>query len=101
MVTCVGSLTTARLRMAGGTEVMEKKGPFEIVSLVGIWTPQGGHWHISLSDGDGTLWGGHLCSGCIVYTTAEMVIVDIGHHRPIRQYDHQTGYEELFIPQPK
>lgn len=98
MITCVGSLTTAKLRMAGGTEIIERDGPFEIVSLVGIWTPQGGHWHISLSDSDGNLWGGHLCTGSIVYTTAEITIADIGHHRPIRQYDERTGYDELFVP---
>ena len=98
MITCVGSLTTARLRMVGGNAIIEKKGPFEIVSLVGTWTPHGGHWHISLSDGDGNLWGGHLCTGSIVYTTAEIVIADIGVHHPIRQYDPQTGYDELFVP---
>ena len=33
MITCVGSLTTARLRMVSN-EIVEKTGPFEIVSLV-------------------------------------------------------------------
>jgi predicted DNA-binding protein with PD1-like motif len=99
MLTCVGSLKTARLRMAGGNEIIERDGPFEIVSLVGIWTPDGGHWHISLSDGDGNLWGGHLCTGSLIYTTAEIVVIDIGHHHPTRQHDPQTGYDELFIPQ--
>ena len=98
MLTCVGSLTIARLRMAGGNAIIERDGPFEIVSLVGIWTPQGGHWHISLSDRDGNLWGGHLCTGSIVYTTAEIVIADIGYHRPIRKHDPETGYDELFVP---
>ena len=100
MVTCVGSLTIARLRMAGGTNIIEKEGPFEIVSLVGVWTPQGGHWHIALSNKDGELWGGHLCSGSVVYTTAEIVLADIGPHHPTREYDPQTGYAELLVRGP-
>ena len=98
MVTCVGSLRTARLRMAGANDIIERTGPFEILSLVGTWTPEGGHWHISLSDGTGSVWGGHLCTDSIVYTTAEIVIVDIGSHNPIRQHDPVTGYDELHIP---
>ena len=101
MVTCVGSLKIATLRMAGGNDTIEREGPFEILSLVGTWTPEGGHWHISLSDHTGSVWGGHLCIGSIIYTTAEIVIVDVGHHRPIRQYDPKTGYAELFIPNVK
>ena len=58
MVTCVGSLRTTRLRMAGANDIIERTGPFEILSLVGTWTPEGGHWHISLSDGTGSVWGG-------------------------------------------
>lgn len=98
MVTCVGSLTIAKLRMAGGDTIVERQGPFEIVSLVGTWTPEGGHWHISLSDRKGDLWGGHLCSGSIVYTTAEIVILDVGHHAATRTHDPQTGYDELYVP---
>ena len=98
MITCVGSLQSARIRMAGANEIIERVGPFEILSLVGTWTPEGGHWHISLSDGNGNVWGGHLCTGSIIYTTAEIVIVDIGRHNPIRQYDSNTGYDELYIP---
>lgn len=98
IVTCVGSLQSARIRMAGASQIIERTGPFEILSLVGTWTPEGGHWHVSLSDGNGNVWGGHLCTGSIIYTTAEIVIVDIGRHNPIRQYDPNTGYDELHIP---
>ena len=97
IVTCVGSLSTARLRMAGSTDIVKREGPFEIVSLVGTWTPQGGHWHISLADKDGQTWGGHMSSGSIVYTTAEIVLVDIGMHGPTREFDLQTGFNELNI----
>ena len=98
MLTCVGSLRTARLRMAGANNIIERDGPFEILSLVGTWTPEGGHWHISLSDGTGNVWGGHLSTNSLIYTTAEIVIVDIGEHCPIRKNDPVTGYDELHIP---
>ena len=101
MVTCVGSLQTARLRMAGAKDIIERDGPFEILSLVGTWTPEGGHLHISLSDGTGKVWGGHLSTNSLIYTTAEIVIVDIGQHTPIRRYDSNTGYDELYIPNKK
>jgi len=101
MVTCVGSLKSAKLRMAGGDIVVERQGPFEILSLVGTWTPEGGHWHISLSDHQGEVWGGHLCNGSVVYTTAEIVILDVGHHGPTRTHDPETGYDELYVsPKP-
>ena len=98
MVTCVGSLSRARLRMAGRKEIVEREGPFEIVSLVGTWTPKGGHWHISLSDKHGQTWGGHLSYGSIVFTTAEIVLVDIGIHCPTREHDPQTGFNEFYVP---
>lgn len=97
VVTCVGSLQKATLRMAGANETNAKEGPFEILSLVGTWTPEGGHFHISLSDSNGVLWGGHLCVGCEIYTTAEIVLLDIGHHHPKRVHDPATGYPELQV----
>jgi uncharacterized protein len=97
MVTCVGSLRIASLRMAGGTEVITREGPFEIVSLVGTWTRMGGHFHISLADNQGILWGGHLYYGSKVYTTAEIVLIDIGKHNPTRTLDTTTGYPELDV----
>ncbi len=97
VITCVGSLQEATLRMAGASETIVQKGPFEILSLVGTWTPEGGHFHISLSDSKGTVWGGHLCAGCTIYTTAEIVLLDIGEHHPRRVQDPATGYPELQV----
>ena len=41
IVTCVGSLKQAHLRMAGATERTLFKGPFEITSLVGTLSQDG------------------------------------------------------------
>lgn len=98
IVTCVGSLSTATLRLAGADIIETRTGPFEICSLVGTITADGVHLHISLADGQGRMWGGHLCEGSPVYTTAEIVIVNLSEHNLSRQLDPQTGYPELFVP---
>ena len=69
ILTCVGSLECAALRLADrpGTEYLN--GKFEIVSLVGTLSPDGPHLHISLSDGSGKTTGGHLQDGSLIYTT--------------------------------
>lgn len=99
VLTCVGSLEFATLRMAGADQTIERTGPFEILSLVGVITPEGGHVHISLSDKNGTVWGGHLCMNSLIYTTAEIVLLDIGPHHLSRIYDPATGYPELAVGQ--
>jgi predicted DNA-binding protein with PD1-like motif len=50
VLTCVGSLSRATLRLADEnlTKVWDEK--FEIVSLTGTLSPEGIHAHISLSD---------------------------------------------------
>jgi uncharacterized protein len=73
IVSCVGSLSRAHLRMPGAigeaevfTTLVE---PMEIVSLTGTLCPDGPHVHISLSRRDGSCIGGHLAQGCVVNTT--------------------------------
>ena len=60
ILACVGSLTTATLRLASSVSYDTFKGPFEIVSLTGTVSTHGSHLHISISDGDGPTIGGHL-----------------------------------------
>lgn len=97
VLTCVGSLRRAALRLSNQptTEIYERK--FEIVSLVGTLSPDGPHLHISLSDAQGRTIGGHLQEGCLVYTTAEVVIAELEGKVFLRETDPQTGYEELVI----
>src|SRR5215208_4034822 len=42
VLTCVGSLSPVRLRLAGGTEHVTWQGPFEIVALTGTLSQDGG-----------------------------------------------------------
>jgi hypothetical protein len=101
ILTCVGSLIEARLRMpgvAGAAEVVRSfAGPMEIVSLVGTLGPDGLHVHVSLSGPDGACVGGHLMPGCRVHTTAELVIGELHDVEFRRRVDPATGYFELNI----
>ncbi|WNZ21608.1 DNA-binding protein [Leptolyngbya sp. NK1-12] len=97
VVTCVGSLTEARLRLAGQSEATVYTGKFEIVSLTGVMSKYGSHYHIALADRSGQVWGGHLLTGCLIYTTAEIVIGVLPHLCFQREYDAATGFKELRI----
>jgi uncharacterized protein len=98
IITCVGSLKKANLRLANkpNTETFEEK--FEIVSLVGTFSgTSGGHFHISISDSKGKTIGGHLAEGNIIYTTAEIVIGEITDVKFLRKLDSTTTYNELSV----
>jgi len=101
IVSCVGSLSQARLRMPGAAGEAEAfrtfEGPMEIVSLAGTLGPDGPHVHISLARADGACIGGHLVAGCIVHTTAELVIGELQGVEFRRLPDAATGYSELTV----
>ncbi len=97
VVTCVGSLKVANLRLADGKTGTTFNGPFEICSLVGTFSKSGGHFHVSLSDNSGKVIGGHLLEGNRIHTTAELVLMEIEHVSFERQQDENTGYLELVV----
>jgi len=101
LLSVVGGLEGAKLRMAGSEPenqiVREWKGPLEIVSGTGTVSKSGCHIHVSLSDKDGSVIGGHLKDGCIVRSTAEIVLLvfeDISYKRVA---DEETGFSELEV----
>ncbi len=100
ILTAVGSLKQATLRFASQNYSQVFKQRFEIVSLVGTLSTHGLHLHVSLSDRHGKTLGGHLLDGCIIYTTAEIVIGTCEDFIFLRTMDENTGYKELEI-QPK
>ncbi|XP_071007708.1 bifunctional protein GlmU-like isoform X2 [Oncorhynchus clarkii lewisi] len=78
IITCVGSVTKATLRLANATagntnEVIHLDERFEIVSLVGTLNKEA-HLHICLADKEGKTLGGHVLGDLEVFTTAEVVI---------------------------
>lgn len=93
----VGSLTHATLRLANREFYSEYDGHFEIVSITGTISVHGSHLHISISDGDGRTLGGHFDSGCIIYTTAEIIIAVFEDLVYKREFAEDSGYDELTV----
>jgi predicted DNA-binding protein with PD1-like motif len=97
VISAVGSLSLAQLRLAGATQATAIHGELEIVSLSGTLSPDGIHLHIAIADSSGTVIGGHLCAGSQVRTTAELVIGLLPEWRFRRELDPVTGHAELQI----
>lgn len=93
----IGSLGVAQLRYAGAESPTELRGDLEILTLAGSVSPDGAHLHMSVSDAHGQVFGGHVAAGCIVRTTAELLLALLPEHRFSREPDPQTGYAELKI----
>lgn len=98
ILSAVGSFTHVTIKFANQNFLTEYDGHFEIVSATGTVSIHGSHIHISISDGDGKTIGGHLVSGCKIYTTAEIVLAefdDVIYKREM--YENDSGYEELVV----
>ncbi|MEM9079567.1 MAG: PPC domain-containing DNA-binding protein [Verrucomicrobiota bacterium] len=93
----IGSLKVAAIRFAGEEEVNLLEGDLEIVSLSGTLSVDGSHLHVSMSDDEGRVKGGHLKEGSIVRTTAEIVVGILSEWEFRREVDGETGYLELEV----
>jgi len=79
-------------------DVKEWKQRLEVVSLVGTFSRDGKHLHMTVSNENGDVFGGHLISGR-VFTTLELVIGVIQNVDFTREHDNATGYNELVVNQ--
>ena len=95
VLSAVGCLKKISIRLAGAKTFFEKEGHFEIVSLTGTAAHGKAHLHISVSDEEGRVIGGHLKEGSLVDTTAEIVLGILEEYDAERVYDETTGYEEI------
>lgn len=93
----VGSLMYATLRLANRESYSEYDYHFEIVSVTGTVSIHGSHLHLSIADEDGKTIGGHFESGCKIYTTAEIVIAEFDDVVFQREFAEDSGYEELVV----
>ena len=97
LISAVGSLSVAQLRLAGAAEATVINGELEILSLSGTLSPDGAHLHVAVAGSSGAVIGGHLCAGSLVRTTAELVIGLLPDWQFSRELDPATGYPELRI----
>jgi predicted DNA-binding protein with PD1-like motif len=101
IITCVGGLSQATMRMAGALpdkqDIRTYEGDFEITSLVGTLSINGVHLHIAISDNEGKSFGGHLKEGTIIHPTAEIIIGEDERAIYTRELDDETGFPELVV----
>lgn len=91
----IGSLGTTRIRLAGADEAVTIDGDVEILTLSGSIGDGKSHLHVAVADAKGRVTGGHAGYGCIVRTTAEVLIALLPTWRFTRERDAATGYDEL------
>jgi len=97
VLTGIGSLSKVALRFAGQEATAHLTGSFEIISLAGCLSPDGSHLHLLVCDETGAPSGGHLKTGAIVNTTAEIVLGILPEWEFGREPDPDTGYLELTL----
>jgi predicted DNA-binding protein with PD1-like motif len=97
VVAGIGSLSQAQLRFAGEPGPTRIDGPLEILTLSGSLTPDGAHLHASVADAAGRVRGGHVCAGCAVRTTAELLLAPLPAGSLGRECDPATGHAELVV----
>jgi len=91
----IGSLAITRLRLAGAGDPIEVPGAVEILTLAGSIAIGASHLHASVADAGGRVLGGHVAYGCVVRTTAEVLLGLLPGWRFTREADPVTGCAEL------
>ena len=98
-VRAIGAVSQARVGYYNQEErqyyFLDLERPLEIVSLIGNISLKDGepmvHAHVTLSDGDGRAFGGHLADGTLVFA-CEFTIQEYQSVTPlVRQMDDPTG----------
>ena len=95
VLSCVGSLRAAVLRYADQSRGTALAGPLELLALSGTLSEDGPHLHGSVADALGRVSGGHVMPGCVVRTTAEIVLAVLPGWAFVRVPDAETGFLEL------
>ena len=80
----VGNLSRAAFQCPGRSEPTLLEGNLEIITLNGTFSPEGVHLHLSLSDGDCQVWGGHLEPGTLVLKGAEILVGFLDHSTDVK-----------------
>ncbi|MEN9211513.1 MAG: bifunctional UDP-N-acetylglucosamine diphosphorylase/glucosamine-1-phosphate N-acetyltransferase GlmU [Thermostichus sp. DG_1_6_bins_120] len=76
VLNAIGSLSQATLRLAGQSADHLLDEDLEILALNGSLCPDGLRLYLSVADSQGRVWGGHLRPGCLIQSTAEIVLAD-------------------------
>ncbi|MEB3234361.1 MAG: DUF296 domain-containing protein [Cyanobacteriota bacterium] len=74
VLSVVGNLSQAAFQCPGRSQPTVLQGELEIITLQGTLSPQGVHLHLSFSDPDCQVWGGHLEPGTLVLKGADLLV---------------------------
>lgn len=102
VLSCIGSLSTAGIRLARAAQPTRLTESMEILTLSGTMAVDDdgkttSHMHMAISTATGQVLGGHVAPGCIVLTTAEVLLALLPDWQFTREPDAATGYDELVI----
>jgi len=92
----IGTLKRAELGFyrEGRYKPIEVTGPLEITSCVGNIAIKEGepfaHAHLSVSNEEGEVFGGHVLPGCVIATTGELVLIEAKGVNLQRRLDKAT-----------
>ncbi len=92
ILSVVGDLSTVVIQCPGKSEPSKINGHLEVITLSGIVKPNHSHLHLSFSDGDCKVWGGHLNRGTIVFKALDILVgfIDNPGENNIQQSTAQT-----------
>ena len=74
VLSVVGNLSQAAFACPGKTAPTVLQGELEIITLQGTLSPEGVHLHLSFSDAECQVWGGHLEPGTLVLRGADLLV---------------------------
>lgn len=74
LLSVVGNLSQAAFQCPGRAEPTLLRGELEIITLNGTIAPSGVHLHLSVSDAECQVWGGHLELGSTVLRGADLLV---------------------------
>ena len=102
VLSCIGSLSTAGIRLAGAAQPTRLTESMEVLTLSGTVAvaddgKTSSHMHIAISTATGQVLGGHVAPGCTVLTTAEVLLALLPDWQFTREPDAGTGYDELVV----
>lgn len=74
VLSVVGNLSQAAFACPGKAAPTLLQGELEIITLQGTLSPEGVHLHLSFSDAECQVWGGHLEYGSLVLRGADLLV---------------------------
>jgi len=83
VLSVVGNMSQACFACPGRQAPSVLTGELEIITLQGTISPEGVHLHLSFSDGECQVWGGHLEHGSLVLKGADVLVGFLEPSQPV------------------